>query len=218
MRGLMLALRGWAGSVIWAQLDGNDEYYTVPASLNVATPAEIGAAFITWALDGARVWAADVTDCSYTFAESAGRLRLVFALEGTFSSFDELEGSGGLAQTIFWPGSDYSEGLLGTVAADIDTYGWSRWDKSGGGIAGDGSAWINGATPVAARRPVVAFDLPPQQLLRWEAGLRYIPRANAYADVYHPASAAWRRVVLGQHSIDPDKGFSLVTVGLEVIG
>jgi len=238
MRGILLGLTGWAGSTIEVEISGiygsTPDTYTVPDSLDTATVWEVVTALTAWINDAGRPWGAGAEFAAtwYEWAydpgapthegyQPVGGQSGVTCEVGYFYSLVGLTPSGAAA-TYLPPrdvgGTDGERRIFGSPAVDVDTYGWSRWDKSKGCTSARGVSWIAGNTRFAPRRPVVRFVLTPEQAYTWEQGLRHLPQANPWVDVYHVAAGAWRRVVVGNHSLDPRDAFDLVTVDLEVIG
>jgi len=102
----------------------------------------------------------------------------------------------------YLPALDGSAVCLGTFALPVNTYGWSRHDKAPGGITGAGSAWANGATRYAPRRPALSVVLEPAQAARLELATQYTPQLGTYLLVYDPHAAAWRRLTYGALTVE----------------
>ena len=215
--GIIFTTRGWTGAHVTVGTGLGDEVYTVAG--DVQNACDVAIDFRAWLLHPARVWAAQITECTISVGD-AGDGRVYF-------NFDNDAPLGWTDYSSAWsdriaPSFDGVDGVQGVTRGSCSvvpgTVMWERWDSDGGQRARVGS-WRNGHPTLSHRQPSCEFGLDLRQTFAMNeaVGLAVDPR-TAY--VFDEQLNDFRFVTVGKLDLrmHKDDDYTKVVGTLEILG
>lgn len=209
---MIFTTRGWTGAqIVWTHADGSATY---SVSGDDANALEVAVALRDWLDDGARPWAAHVSDVVLTVGTDGERHNFLYTYTGTFTS--KVPNAAWIAR--FGDTSQSTPtGALGTCGVIPGTVDWTAFDNVQGERSREGS-WRSGHPQLSHRRPGVEFALSQAAAYALSEAQRLASQPRT-AYLYDEAAALWRRVTVGAVSLGHPEGDRTFLVGsLEAIG
>lgn len=209
--GMWISVTGWAGGTLEIDPSGYTAE-TFAASTNstdvvrksgASTAYEMAEAIVTWANAGARNWTGAVTFAWTPYSVGTRwRVRLTASVNCDWTSAGSMQTLMGFpASQLAAPSLSSSSDLSSTLCADLAVTDWIQWRRRKGVASASGS-WVPGVTgaeqyPIGIAAPLTHAEAATWGLMWNEAG------HTREARVYHHAAETWRRVNLGEPSLDP---------------
>ena len=208
--GMWISVAGWDGGTLEVDPSGYTAE-TFAASTNVAdvvrksgaaTVYEVAEAFVTWANSPFRNWTGAVTFSWTPFAAGTRwRVRLVATVACDWTAAGSMVTLAALPASQLGAASVSSGDVPSTLCADLAVTDWIQWRRRKGVASASGS-WVPGVTGAEQYPAGIAAPLTHAEAATW--GLMWDAAGHTReARVYHHAVDVWRRVNLGEPSLEP---------------